>query len=163
MPTGGALLKNGDRGHPRKGRPRRALVQPPGTVLASPPWPERPPRSVWFPAAGGTSPPSRLPALCPRHARLLYEAIDSHEEDKGPVYNNRVEVAIFFLIYIILVAFFMMNIFVGFVIVTFQEQGETEYKNCELDKNQVPGPAAGGRGQQSPAGPLPAEKVPGPT
>ncbi|KAI2530081.1 calcium voltage-gated channel subunit alpha1 D, partial [Homo sapiens] len=32
--------------------------------------------------------------------------------------------------------FFMMNIFVGFVIVTFQEQGEKEYKNCELDKNQ---------------------------
>lgn len=31
----------------------------------------------------------------------------------------------------------MMNIFVGFVIVTFQEQGEQEYKNCELDKNQV--------------------------
>ncbi|CAI9592826.1 unnamed protein product [Staurois parvus] len=29
-----------------------------------------------------------------------------------------------------------MNIFVGFVIVTFQEQGEQEYKNCELDKNQ---------------------------
>ena len=30
-----------------------------------------------------------------------------------------------------------LAIFVGFVIVTFQEQGETEYKNCELDKNQV--------------------------
>lgn len=44
----------------------------------------------------------------------------------------------FFIIYIILIAFFMMNIFVGFVIVTFQEQGESEYKNCELDKNQVP-------------------------
>lgn len=43
----------------------------------------------------------------------------------------------FFIIYIILIAFFMMNIFVGFVIVTFQEQGESEYKNCELDKNQV--------------------------
>lgn len=57
----------------------------------------------------------------------------------GPVYNNRVEMAIFFIIYIILIAFFMMNIFVGFVIVTFQEQGETEYKNCELNKNQVPG------------------------
>uniref|UniRef100_A0A4W2CKP4 Voltage-dependent L-type calcium channel subunit alpha n=1 Tax=Bos indicus x Bos taurus TaxID=30522 RepID=A0A4W2CKP4_BOBOX len=67
---------------------------------------------------------------------LLYKAIDSHEEDKGPVYNHRVEMAIFFIIYIILIAFFMMNIFVGFVIVTFQEQGETEYKNCELDKNQ---------------------------
>uniref|UniRef100_A0A8D1R2Q9 Voltage-dependent L-type calcium channel subunit alpha n=1 Tax=Sus scrofa TaxID=9823 RepID=A0A8D1R2Q9_PIG len=67
---------------------------------------------------------------------LLYKAIDSYEEDKGPVYNHRVEMAIFFIIYIILIAFFMMNIFVGFVIVTFQEQGETEYKNCELNKNQ---------------------------
>uniref|UniRef100_A0A8C9KNR5 Voltage-dependent L-type calcium channel subunit alpha n=1 Tax=Panthera tigris altaica TaxID=74533 RepID=A0A8C9KNR5_PANTA len=68
--------------------------------------------------------------------QLLYQAIDSYKEDTGPVYNNRVEMAIFFIIYIILIAFFMMNIFVGFVIVTFQEQGETEYKNCELDKNQ---------------------------
>ncbi|XP_038397848.1 voltage-dependent L-type calcium channel subunit alpha-1S isoform X1 [Canis lupus familiaris] len=68
--------------------------------------------------------------------QLLYQAIDSYKEDMGPVYNNRVEMAIFFIIYIILIAFFMMNIFVGFVIVTFQEQGETEYKNCELDKNQ---------------------------
>uniref|UniRef100_A0A7N9AXJ4 Voltage-dependent L-type calcium channel subunit alpha n=1 Tax=Mastacembelus armatus TaxID=205130 RepID=A0A7N9AXJ4_9TELE len=68
--------------------------------------------------------------------KLLYRAIDSDEEDMGPVFNNRVDVSIFFIIYIILIAFFMMNIFVGFVIVTFQEQGEEEYKNCELDKNQ---------------------------
>uniref|UniRef100_A0A8K9WNH3 Voltage-dependent L-type calcium channel subunit alpha n=1 Tax=Oncorhynchus mykiss TaxID=8022 RepID=A0A8K9WNH3_ONCMY len=67
---------------------------------------------------------------------LLYRAIDSHSEDLGPVYNYRVVVSIFFIIYIIIIAFFMMNIFVGFVIVTFQEQGEQEYKNCELDKNQ---------------------------
>ncbi|KAF7487103.1 Hypothetical predicted protein [Marmota monax] len=81
--------------------------------------------------------------------QLLYKAIDSNKEDTGPIYNNRVEMAIFFIIYIILIAFFMMNIFVGFVIVTFQEQGETEYKNCELDKNQVPGlPARDG--EQSP-------------
>lgn len=55
----------------------------------------------------------------------------------GPIYNYRMGIAIFFIIYLILIAFFMMNIFVGFIIVTFQEQGETEYKNCELDKNQV--------------------------
>ncbi|XP_059539982.1 voltage-dependent L-type calcium channel subunit alpha-1C isoform X28 [Myotis daubentonii] len=67
---------------------------------------------------------------------LLYRSIDSHMEDKGPIYNYRVEISIFFIIYIIIIAFFMMNIFVGFVIVTFQEQGEQEYKNCELDKNQ---------------------------
>ena len=73
-----------------------------------------------------------LPAL-----RLLYRAIDSHAEDVGPIYNYRVVISIFFIIYIIIIAFFMMNIFVGFVIVTFQEQGEQEYKNCELDKNQV--------------------------
>ncbi|XP_072336839.1 voltage-dependent L-type calcium channel subunit alpha-1S-like isoform X11 [Scyliorhinus torazame] len=68
--------------------------------------------------------------------QLLYKAIDSHTEDMGPIYNYRVGISIFFIIYIILIAFFMMNIFVGFVIVTFQEQGEAEYKNCELDKNQ---------------------------
>ncbi|XP_042191356.1 voltage-dependent L-type calcium channel subunit alpha-1C [Callorhinchus milii] len=68
--------------------------------------------------------------------QLLYRAIDSHTEDTGPIYNYRVEISIFFIIYIIVIAFFMMNIFVGFVIVTFQEQGEQEYKNCELDKNQ---------------------------
>ena len=33
-------------------------------------------------------------------------------------------------------AFFMVNIFVGFVIVTFQNEGEREFANCELDKNQ---------------------------
>uniref|UniRef100_A0A663MDV7 Voltage-dependent L-type calcium channel subunit alpha n=1 Tax=Athene cunicularia TaxID=194338 RepID=A0A663MDV7_ATHCN len=68
--------------------------------------------------------------------QLLYMAIDTNSEDTGPIYNYRVEIAMFFIIYIILIAFFMMNIFVGFVIVTFQEQGESEYKNCELDKNQ---------------------------
>uniref|UniRef100_H2SA80 Voltage-dependent L-type calcium channel subunit alpha n=1 Tax=Takifugu rubripes TaxID=31033 RepID=H2SA80_TAKRU len=67
---------------------------------------------------------------------LLYKAIDSNKENMGPIYNYRIEISIFFIIYIIIIAFFMMNIFVGFVIVTFQEQGEKEYKNCELDKNQ---------------------------
>nr|XP_032819302.1 voltage-dependent L-type calcium channel subunit alpha-1D-like [Petromyzon marinus] len=68
--------------------------------------------------------------------QFLYRAIDSSKEDIGPIYNNRVEMSVFFIIYIIIIAFFMMNIFVGFVIVTFQDQGEKEYRNCELDKNQ---------------------------
>ncbi|KAG5282161.1 hypothetical protein AALO_G00052880 [Alosa alosa] len=67
---------------------------------------------------------------------LLYKAIDSDKEDMGPIFNNRVDISIFFIIYIILIAFFMMNIFVGFVIVTFRTQGEDEYQDCELDKNQ---------------------------
>ncbi|XP_056157707.1 calcium channel, voltage-dependent, L type, alpha 1F subunit, partial [Lampris incognitus] len=67
---------------------------------------------------------------------LLYKAIDANGENSGPIYNHRVEISIFFIVYIIIIAFFMMNIFVGFVIITFREQGEQEYKNCELDKNQ---------------------------
>lgn len=74
--------------------------------------------------------------ICPCF-RLLYASIDSHEEDEGPIHNYRPIVAAYYIIYIIIIAFFMVNIFVGFVIVTFQNEGEQEYKNCELDKNQV--------------------------
>lgn len=66
----------------------------------------------------------------------MYKAIDSTQEHKGPIYNNRRAVSVFFVAYIVVIAFFMMNIFVGFVIVTFQNEGEQEYKNCDLDKNQ---------------------------
>ncbi|XP_072483436.1 voltage-dependent L-type calcium channel subunit alpha-1F [Notamacropus eugenii] len=67
---------------------------------------------------------------------LLYKAIDAYAEDQGPIYNYRLEISIFFIVYIIIIAFFMMNIFVGFVIITFRAQGEQEYGDCELDKNQ---------------------------
>ncbi|KER32041.1 hypothetical protein T265_01820 [Opisthorchis viverrini] len=73
---------------------------------------------------------------------LLYRSIDSYAEDYGKVYNNRPIVAIFYVAYIIVIAFFMINIFVGFVIVTFQQEGEQEYRNCELDKNQFNYPVA---------------------
>lgn len=68
---------------------------------------------------------------------MLYISIDSNKEGHGPRYNNQQAVAAFYFIYIVVIAFFMVNIFVGFVIVTFQNEGEQEYKNCELDKNQV--------------------------
>ncbi|XP_060818095.1 muscle calcium channel subunit alpha-1 isoform X12 [Bombus pascuorum] len=67
---------------------------------------------------------------------LLDVSIDSNKEDHGPIHNFRPIVAAYYIIYIIIIAFFMVNIFVGFVIVTFQNEGEQEYKNCELDKNQ---------------------------
>ncbi|XP_057675955.1 voltage-dependent L-type calcium channel subunit alpha-1D-like [Corythoichthys intestinalis] len=68
--------------------------------------------------------------------QLLYRAVDANAINHGPIYNYRVEISVFFIIYIIIIAFFMMNIFVGFVIITFREQGEAEFKNCELNKNQ---------------------------
>lgn len=67
---------------------------------------------------------------------LLYVSIDSNTEDLGPIHNFRPVVAAYYIVYIIIIAFFMVNIFVGFVIVTFQNEGEQEYRNCDLDKNQ---------------------------
>lgn len=69
--------------------------------------------------------------------RILYAGIDSNEEDMGPLQDHRKYIALYFIIYLIVASFFMVNIFVGFVIVTFQREGEREYKNCELNKNQV--------------------------
>ena len=80
---------------------------------------------------------SKLYSMSVFNFSLLYTSIDSHEESKGPIPNYRPVVAVFYFVFIIVIAFFMVNIFVGFVIVTFQNEGEQEYKNCELDKNQV--------------------------
>ena len=67
----------------------------------------------------------------------MYSSIDSNGEGFGPIHDYRIPVSVFYIVYIIIIAFFMINIFVGFVIVTFQSEGEQEYKNCELNKNQV--------------------------
>uniref|UniRef100_A0A5K3EI23 Voltage-dependent L-type calcium channel subunit alpha n=1 Tax=Mesocestoides corti TaxID=53468 RepID=A0A5K3EI23_MESCO len=67
---------------------------------------------------------------------ILYAGIDSNEEDMGPLHDHRKYIALYFISYLIVASFFMVNIFVGFVIVTFQREGEREYKNCELNKNQ---------------------------
>jgi len=67
----------------------------------------------------------------------MYTSIDSNGEGLGPIHDYRMEISIFYFVYIIIINFFMVNIFVGFVIVTFQKEGEQEYKNCELNKNQV--------------------------
>lgn len=68
---------------------------------------------------------------------MLYHSIDSEGEDVGPVHDNRKIVAVFYISYLIIVSFFMINIFVGFVILTFQNEGEKEYAGCGLEKNQV--------------------------
>ncbi|XP_066994947.2 muscle calcium channel subunit alpha-1-like [Anabrus simplex] len=67
---------------------------------------------------------------------ILYTSIDSSREDYGPIYNYRPLVAIYYVSFIVVISFFLINIIVGFVIVTFQAEGETKYNNCELDKNQ---------------------------
>jgi len=67
---------------------------------------------------------------------ILYVSIDSNAWDRGPIQDFRPSVFLFYFVYIIILAFFMINIFVGFVIVTFQSEGEADFKDCPLDKNQ---------------------------
>jgi len=67
---------------------------------------------------------------------ILYVSIDSNEADIGPKQDYRPYVFFFYFVYLIIIAFFMINIFVGFVIVTFQSEGESAFQDCALDKNQ---------------------------
>merc|ERR1712123_133353 len=67
---------------------------------------------------------------------ILYVSIDSNEADIGPKQDYRPYVFFYYFVYLIIIAFFMINIFVGFVIVTFQNEGESSFQDCALDKNQ---------------------------
>lgn len=58
-------------------------------------------------------------------------------EDMGPIQNFRIEMSIFYIVYFIVFPFFFVNIFVALIIITFQEQGEAELQEGEIDKNQV--------------------------
>jgi len=59
------------------------------------------------------------------------------QDDRGPVQNYRIEMSIFYIVYFVVFPFFFVNIFVALIIITFQEQGEAELQDGEIDKNQV--------------------------
>lgn len=63
--------------------------------------------------------------------------MDSTYEDQGPKPGNRMEMAIFYVVFFIVFPFFFVNIFVALIIITFQDQGEAELEDAQLDKNQV--------------------------
>ncbi|ESO01953.1 hypothetical protein HELRODRAFT_161161 [Helobdella robusta] len=68
---------------------------------------------------------------------VLKNSIEATFEDRGPQPGFRMEMAIFYIVYFIVFPFFFINIFVALIIITFQEQGENELIDQELDKNQV--------------------------
>lgn len=57
--------------------------------------------------------------------------------DEGPRPGARPEMAIYYVIFFIIFPFFFVNIFVALIIITFQEQGDSELEDQNLDKNQV--------------------------
>lgn len=67
---------------------------------------------------------------------IRQNSMDTTEEDEGPSPFFRIEVALFYVMFFIVFPFFFVNIFVALIIITFQEQGEAELSEGDLDKNQ---------------------------
>ncbi|CAF0820027.1 unnamed protein product [Didymodactylos carnosus] len=67
---------------------------------------------------------------------VLQHSIDATGVQLGPRPGNRLEVALFYVIYFIVFPFFFVNIFVALIIITFQDQGQKELEEAEINKNQ---------------------------
>ncbi|KAK3700089.1 hypothetical protein QZH41_015046, partial [Actinostola sp. cb2023] len=67
---------------------------------------------------------------------LMQASIDTTGIDRGPIVDNKIEIFLFYIFFVIVFSFFFLNIFVALIILTFQEQGEKEQGDCELDRNQ---------------------------
>lgn len=67
---------------------------------------------------------------------VLQHSMDSTFEDLGSLPRFRMEMSLFYIIFFIVFPFFFVNIFVALIIITFQEQGEKELEEGEIDKNQ---------------------------
>ncbi|XP_072765466.1 voltage-dependent calcium channel type A subunit alpha-1 isoform X5 [Anoplolepis gracilipes] len=68
--------------------------------------------------------------------QILQNSMAATYENMGPIQNFRIEMSIFYIVYFIVFPFFFVNIFVALIIITFQEQGEAELQDGEIDKNQ---------------------------
>jgi hypothetical protein len=71
------------------------------------------------------------------YTRILQHSMAATYENRGPIQNFRIEMSIFYIVYFVVFPFFFVNIFVALIIITFQEQGEAELQDGEIDKNQV--------------------------
>ncbi|CAF3020652.1 unnamed protein product [Rotaria sp. Silwood2] len=67
---------------------------------------------------------------------VLQHSIDATGINRGPQPGHRLEVAVFYVVYFIVFPFFFVNIFVALIIITFQDQGQKELEEAEINKNQ---------------------------
>eukprot|EP00730_Choanoeca_flexa_P002876 TRINITY_DN11215_c0_g1_i2.p1 TRINITY_DN11215_c0_g1~~TRINITY_DN11215_c0_g1_i2.p1 ORF type:complete len:973 (+),score=264.15 TRINITY_DN11215_c0_g1_i2:187-2919(+) len=67
---------------------------------------------------------------------VMHSAMDCTGEHLAPERNHNPAAALFFVVYIVVVAFFMLNIFVGYVIITFGDEGEKYFADSGLDNGQ---------------------------
>ena len=55
---------------------------------------------------------------------VMHNGVDSTNPGEGPIEDNRPYMALFFVVYIIAMHFFMINVFVGYVVMTFASEGK---------------------------------------
>ena len=55
----------------------------------------------------------------------------------GPIRDYKIHMSIYYVCFVVVFAFFFINIFVALIIVTFQESGERNIQASDLDRNQV--------------------------
>ena len=77
----------------------------------------------------------------------MYSGVNSRNplNDRTPlasILENNRQAAIFYILYMITMTFILLQLFVGFVIVTFQEVGVKTFRETKLDRNQVRGGAS---------------------
>ena len=66
----------------------------------------------------------------------MQRGMDSRGEHLSPIKNNKIWVSVYFITFVIIFSFFFINVFVGMIILTFQEQGAAE-SGKYLDRNAV--------------------------
>ena len=61
----------------------------------------------------------------------LWNSIETTKVDRGPVKYSRMDYAIFYVVFIIVFPFFFVNVFIAFVILTFQSEGDDQLAEQE--------------------------------
>ena len=86
---------------------------------------------------------ANLTCMCVHvHYSVMYNGINSvspldSRTPRGPKTGNIQYAGLYFVLYMLIVMFVFVNMFVGFVIVTFQEVGVKAFRETKLDRNQV--------------------------
>ena len=65
----------------------------------------------------------------------MQTGIDSQDENQGPILNNKIWISIYFIVFVVIFSFFFINVFVGLIILTFQNLNTDA--TAELDRNTV--------------------------
>jgi len=65
----------------------------------------------------------------------MQTGIDSQDENQGPILNNKIWISIYFIVFVVIFSFFFINVFVGLIILTFQNLNTDS--TAELDRNTV--------------------------